>query len=303
MISRAVALLLVLAAPVAHAAACCLSASVVGVGRLSVWEDAAGGFSSSLSHGTGRWDAWNQYRPFAATVREDEVRLEAWAMVRLAEQWQVSARVPWVVGVRGAGDASSVGTGVGDVSAAVRWEAISLGAYEHVPGVALSLGLTAPTGRRPEQATAALGASATGRGAWNASLAVAAEYAVAPWFVRLDVGALLNAPFVRADTGATQTFGPGAQVALSGGRELFREKLVVALSLRFEHEFPMWLDGVHTARTDSSSLTSTLSAAWKVTPHWTVTGAFSTDALGHLGVAQNKEERLAFTLGVRHGFF
>lgn len=294
---------LLLTAPTAWAAACCLSAAVVGNGRLAVWEEGAGGLSSSLSHGTGRWDAWNRYRPWDASVREEEVRIEAWAMVRLAEAWQLSARAPWVVGVRASGDTSSVGTGPGDVNAAVRWELVSLGAYENVPGLALSLGVTAPTGRRPELATDALGASSTGRGAWSGSLALAAEYAVAPWFVRLDVGAVVNAPFTRADTRALQTLGPGVQVSLSGGRELFDDKLVVALAARFEHDFPLWLDGVAATRTDRSSLTTSLSAAWKVTSHWTVTGGVSTDALGHLGLAQNQQERLTVTLGVRHGFF
>ncbi len=294
---------LALAATRAEAAACCLSASVVGVGRLTVWEDAAGGLSTSYSHGTGRWDAWSQYRPLGAGLREDELRLEAWGLVRLHEAWQVSARVPWVVGVRAAGDASSVGTGVGDVSAAVRWEAVSLGAFEHVPGLALSLGLTTPTGRRPELATDALGASATGRGAWTVSAGLAAEYAWAPWFVRLDVGALYNAPFVRADTGVVQAFGPGGQAALSGGRELLSERLVLAASLRFEHEFPLSLRGAMTARSDSSSLAVSVSGAFKVTSHWTVTAAVSSDAPGHLGLAQNREERLGFMLGVRRGFF
>ena len=32
-------------------------------------------------------------------------------------------------------------------------------------------------------------------------------------------------------------------------------------------------------------------------------GAVSTDALGRLGLAQNREDRVAFNLGVRHGFF
>lgn len=287
----------------AHAAACCLSASVVGVGRLTVWEDAAGGLSTSLSHGTGRWDAWNRYRPFDVGVRQDEARAEAWAMVRLHEAWQLSARVPWVVGFRSAGDASSVGTGPGDVSAALRWEAVPLGAFESLPGVALSLGLTAPTGLRPEQATDALGASATGRGVWAASLAVAAEYAWAPWFVRLDVGALFNAPFRRLDVGAWQWFGPGLQVAFSGGRELLGEKLVLAVALRLEHEFPLSLDGLVAARSDSTSLTASANAAWKLTSHWTVTASVSTDAPGHLGLAQNREERFTAALGVRHGFF
>lgn len=295
---RWVLLITVLGSGAAWAAACCMSASVVGVGRLTVWEDAAGGLSTSYSHGVGRWDSSSRYRPFTPGLLEDEARIEAWAMVRLHEAWQVSARFPWVVGVRAAGDTSSVGTGPGDVSAAVRWEAISLGAWQYVPGVAFSLGLTGPTGRRPEQATDALGASSTGRGVWSASLAVAIEQTWMPWFLRLDAGVVYNAPFRRADLGVMQTFGPGVQAAVSGGRELFGEKLVLAAALRFEHEFPLTLADVVVAKSDLNALGLSASAAWKVATHWTLTAALSGDLLG-----QNREARWGATLGVRHGFF
>lgn len=287
----------------AWAAACCMSASVVGVGRLTIWEQAAGGLTTGYSHGTGRFDAASSFRPFTAGLLEDELRVEAWAMVRLHEQWQLSARFPWVVGVRAAGDVSSVGTGPGDVSAAVRWEPIAIGAWEGLPGIAFSLGITGPTGRRPEQATDALGASSTGRGVWSASLAAAFEYAWLPWFVRADVGFVYNAPFERKDLGVWQTFGPGVQAALSGGRELLGDKLVLAASVRFEHEFPLTLYGKQVETSDINALSVALSAALKLTPHWTVTLALSTDAPGRLGVASNREERWGAVLGVRHGFF
>ena len=289
---------LVLFAPAAHAAACCLSVSVVGAGRLTAWEAGAGGLSSSFSRATGRWNASGTWRSFDGALLEDELRFEAWGSVRLDDAWQLSARVPWVVGFRSAGDVSAVGTGPGDVSAAVRWEAIPLGAWLHVPGVAFTLGVAGPTGRRPEQATDALGASVTGRGVFATSLGVTIEETWNPWFARVDGGVLVSAPFRRVDTGATQWLGPALQVALSGGRELLNEKLVLALSLRAEHELPYSLDGVAIAQTQASTLGATASAAWKLTSHWTVTAAFTADTFG-----LNREARLAGTLGVRHGFF
>lgn len=301
---RSLLLSVVLASGAARAAACCMSASVVGSGRLVVWEDAAAGLATSWSHGDGRFDTAGRFRAFSPGLVEDELRVEAWAIVRLAERWQVSARVPWVTGVRASPDgASSIGTGLGDVSAAARWEAISLGEYEWVPGLALLAQVVGPTGRRPEQATDALGATATGRGAWAASLGVVAEVTQLPWFVRLDFAGVYTAPFVRADTRQVQSFGPGVQVGLSGGRELFSERLVLALALRFEHEFPLWLDGQTTVDSESTGLTSAVSASFKLTSHWMLTAAVSTDALGRLGVAQNRADRVAFNLGVRHGFF
>ena len=301
---RALLFAVVLMSGAAQAAACCMSASVVGTGRLVVWEDAAAGLATSWSHGTGRFDSAGHFRSFSAGLLEDEVRVDAWAIVRLSERWQVSARVPWVTGVRASPDGTnSVGTGIGDVSAAARWEAISLGEYEWVPGIAVLAQVLGPTGRRPEQATDALGASATGRGAWAASVGVVAEVTQLPWFVRLDLAGVYNAPFVRADTRQVQNFGPGVQVGLSGGRELFSERLVIALALRFEHEFPLWLDGQTVKDSGSSGLTSALSASFKLTSHWVLTGAVSTDVLGRIGVAQNRNDVVAFNLGVRRGFF
>ena len=296
---RPLLLVVVLASGAAKAAACCMSASVVGSGRLVVWEDAAAGLTTSWSHGAGRFDTAGRFRGFSAGLVEDEWRVEAWAIVRLAERWQVSARVPWVTGVRASPDGTSaIGTGIGDVSAAARFDAIGLGEYEWVPGLAVLLQVVGPTGRRPEQATDALGASATGRGAFAVSLGGAAEVTQLPWFVRLDIAGVYTAPFVRADTRQVQHFGPGVQLGLSGGRELFSERLELALSLRLEHEFPLWLDGQTVAESESTGLTPSVSASFKLTSHWMLTGAVSADVLG-----QNRQDRVAFNLGVRHGFF
>ncbi|MFT3712054.1 MAG: hypothetical protein QM817_30805 [Archangium sp.] len=286
-----------MAAPAAQGAACCLSVSVVGAGRLTAWEAGAAGVSSSFAHSTGRWNGASTWRAFDGGLLEDELRFEAWGIVRLADAWQLSARVPWVVGFRSAGDVNSVGTGPGDVSAAIRWEAVPLGAWLHVPGIAFTAGVTGPTGRRPEQATDTLGASITGRGAFGGSLGVTVEETWNPWFVRGDGGATVFAPFTRQDLGASQWLGPNLQVALSGGRELF-EKLVLALSVRVDHDFPYALDGRVIAGSAATTLSASASAAWKVTNHWTVTAAVTGDALG-----VNREARLAATLGVRHGFF
>ena len=301
---RLLLLLSVLASAAAQAAACCMSASVVGTGRLVVWEDAAAGLSTSWAHGAGRFDAAGRFHPFSPGLLEDELRVEGWAIVRLAQRWEVSARVPWVTGVRASTDGThALGTGLGDVSAAVRWEAVSLGEYEWVPGLALLAQVVGPTGRRPEQAVDALGASATGRGAFAASLGAVAEVTKLPWFLRLDVAGVYTATFVRSDTHQLQHFGPGLQLGLSGGRELFSERLVVALALRWEYEAPLWLDGHLVTDSESMGLTSSLSASFKLTSHWALTAAASTDALGRLGAAQNRADRFAFNLGVRHGFF
>jgi hypothetical protein len=300
----AAACLLCLAAPGrADAAACCLSSSVVGVGRLIVWEDGAGGLGASWARGVGRFDADGKWRGAPAGTTEDELRAELWAIVRLWEPLQLSARVPWVFGVRTSGEQTSFGTGIGDVSAALRWEAIGLGAWEGVPGLSFTAGVVAPTGRRPEAATDALGASATGRGAVTFGLGATAEYTFMPWFVRLDVGGTASAPFRRADTGALQTLGPAVQVAVSGGRELLADRLVLAAALKLDHETPHYLDGEVVPGSQSTGLSASLSASLTLTPHWQLVGSVSSDVLGRLGIGHNRDERFGASLGVRYGYF
>lgn len=294
----------VLAGPrLASAAACCLSASVVGVGRLVVWEDAAAGLNLGWARGMGRLGVDGQWIALPAGYSEDELRAELWAIMRLAEPLQLSARVPWILGVRQSGDERYWGTGPGDVQAAMRWEAVSLGEYAGVPGIALAASVLGPTGRRPEAAGDPLGASATGRGAWTGGLGVAAEYSTLPWFLRLDVGGTLSAPFFRADTGKAQQFGPSLQAALSAGRELWPERLVVALALSFEHQAAHRLDGQEVAGSQSTGLSTALSTSLNLTPHWQLLASVQSDAAGRLGLAANRDERWGATLGVRHGFF
>ncbi|MEW5741656.1 MAG: hypothetical protein AB1938_22245 [Myxococcota bacterium] len=298
-----VALAVVLLADEARASACCMSASVTGIGRLAIWEQAATGVLTAYGHGTGLYTASSQWRNLPEGVREDDLRFDAWALVRLAESWQVTARVPWVVGLKSAGETSSAGAGFGDVMAGVRWDAIGLGEFAELPGIALMATVTAPTGRRPEQAFDALGATATGRGAWALSAAVAVERAVVPWFLRADAAFTWYFSFQRADTGEWQQFGPGLNVGLSGGYELKPDVWVLALVVRLDHEWPLRVDGEVLDDSSATALTTSLSTSVKVTPKWTLTGALATDVLGRLGVAQNRPERLTFSLGVRYGFF
>ena len=302
---RLLAVVLAVALPrTAQAAACCLSASVFGVGRLVVWEDAAVGISTTYDRGTGRWDSDGRWHARLLDSREDELRVEGWGLLRLAEEWQVFARAPWVVGLRAAPDGTvSTGQGPGDAQAGVRWELLSVGEYVELPGVALIASVVGPTGRRPEEATDSLGASATGRGAWVLGLAASVERTSLPWFVRLDVGATLPLAFTRADTHVRQRYGPGLQVAGAAGREVVADTLVIALQGALEVEGALRVGGQRIPGTQVVGLSAVASASWKLSPHWTLSANVGTDALGRLGLARNKPERFSGGLGVRHGFF
>lgn len=287
----------------ARAAACCVSATAFGVGRLLVWEEFAVGVQVGHTRVLGQWDARRSLRLFRPGEFSDGLsRVEPWAILRLADRVQVQARVPVVVNDRASGGLSQVAGGLGDVGAAVRLEAISLGEYERLPSLGFTLGVLTPTGRRAEQTAPPLGAGVTGRGAWGGSVALESEYTWLPWYLRLDAGLTVFAPFRRADTNASQWYGPVVQAALSGGREVVPDKLVLALSAQVEWEGPLSLDGevIEASRGFLPSLVTSLS--WRIAPHWTLVTSVS-GSVWPTGFAQNRDARVGLAIGGRYGHF
>jgi len=185
---------------------------------------------------------------------------------------------------------------------ALRVEIISIGQFSGIPALALTAGMLAPSGRRVEQTGLPLFAGATGRGAWAGSLALEAEYAFLPWFVRLQAGVTLSAPFRRQDTAQSQQYGPAVQATLSTGRELVPDVLVLALAFGGEWENSIRLDGATVPRSKAYSLPLALSLAWRVRPHWTLTGSL-VSTLWPNGGGMNRDGRIGLTLGARYGHF
>lgn len=286
----------------AHAAACCVSASVFGIGRLLPWEPAAFGLMSSYAKSTGRYDGEGVYQSFPAGYREAEWRTDVWGMARITEKWQAFGRVPWVVGLRsaeGMGDHS--GSGFGDLVLGSRWDALLPGELARVPAIALTATVTTPTSRRAEQAKDLLAADATGRGAWVLGMAVAVEKAWMPWFARVEGGITLPLAFRREDTGESQRYGMGLQAGLSGGVELKPDKLVLALQLVADRESSTLVDGAAQPSTAALGGTASLALSYKLGMAWTLMANAATDALGAMLGAKNRPERWAGTVGLRFG--
>lgn len=285
----------------AQAAACCLSASVFGIGRLAIWESAAFGWMTLGGHDTGRWDKQGTFRAFPNSYRQDEIRSEVWGIARLHERVQVFGRVPWVAGIREAdGMGRHIGGGVGDLQAGARWDGLLAGEYKGWPAIALTATAAAPTSTRAEQATDPLGASTTGRGAWVGGLALAIEKAVLPWFVRVDLGATAPLGFERADLHAVQRYGMGWQAGLSGGRELVADRVVLGAQVVLDSEAPYRIDGVEEPDSGTRGLNAGLSLSWRLADVWTVTGSAASDVASGWASARNRTERWSATVGVRY---
>jgi hypothetical protein len=285
----------------AAAAACCTSATSFGVGRLLVWEDWAAGVQVGHARSLGQWDPDGTLRWNPPGFSDGLSRVEPWAIVRVHPRVELHARVPVVVNDRRSGGERQTAGGLGDVGAGARLEVLAIGAYAGLPSLAFTVAALAPTGRRVEDTEPPLFAGATGRGAWAGSLALESEYAVLPWFVRLDAGATEHLAFRRPD-GARQRYGRLVTAALSGGRELARDALVLALALTGEWEERLSLEGVRVPGSGARSYALATSLSWRVDPHWTLVGT-ATSTVWPDGGGMNRDARLGFTLGVRRGQF
>lgn len=284
----------------AGAAACCTSATAFGVGRLLVWEDAAVGVRLGHSRSLGGWDGAGVRRRDG--VSDGLTTVEPWAILRLAPRLQLQARAPLLANDRAAGARRQLAGGPGDAGIGLRVEVLSPGEYVGLPAVAFTVSGVAPTGRRVEQTRGPLFAGATGRGAWGGSLAAEVEHARMPWFVRLDAGITLLAPFRRTDGGARQQDGPIGQVALGAGLEVVPDVLVAAAALQGEWEAAHRVDGATVRGSGARAATWSASASWRASPHWTWVVALS-GPVWLDGGGRNRDGRLGFTLGARHGFF
>jgi hypothetical protein len=284
------------------AAACCVSATSFGVGRLLAWEDYAVGLQLGHARSLGQWDSRGSLRWNGSDFSDGLTQLQAWGILRVHDRVQAQGWVPVVVNDRRSGSQSQIAGGLGDAGAAARFEVLKIGEYEGLPSFAVTAGALAPTGKRVEETSPPLFAGSTGRGAWGGSLALEAEYAFLPWFVRVDAGATGYLPFRRTDTGARQQYGPVLQAALSTGRELLPDVLVAAVALTGEWEAPITMDGATVPRSRAYSYALASSLAWRVDPRWTLVGSV-TNTVWPDGAGMNRDARLGFTIGVRNGHF
>ena len=286
----------------AFGAACCVSASSFGVGRLLIWEDFAAGLRVGHSRVLGQYAPDGSYRGNAAGYAEGITALDPWAIVRLHRRLQWQAWMPFVVNDRASDGRSQVAGGLGDAGTALRVEILSIGELLWVPAVALTVGVVAPTGRRVEQTRPPLFAGTTGRGAWGGFLALEAEYALLPWFVRVEGAATGFLPFTRSDTGQRERYGVQVQAAFSGGVEVMPDVLVAALALGTEWEDAFRLDGETVPGSSARALSLSASLSWRMEPHWTLVGNV-VNTVWTDGVGANRDGRVGVVVGVRYGYF
>lgn len=296
-------LLWLAAAPgVAHAAACCVSATSFGVGRLLIWEDFALGVQAGHARILGTWDRKARFDSNPAGYSEGVSHVQAWVIARLHRRAELQGWVPALLNDRSSDGTRQLAGGLGDVGAALRLQVLAIGAIQHLPSLALTATGVAPTGRRVEETSPPLFAGATGLGAWAAGLAFESEYAPSPWFVRLEGGVMVFRSFVRPDTGQSQHYGPLLRGCLSGGREVVPGRIVVAAALSAERQSRLELGGVTVPDSEALLIAAATSVAWRFDPHWTLLAVVA-NSVWPDGMGMNRDGRIDLTLGARYGHF
>jgi hypothetical protein len=220
--------------------ACCAGASALGIARLAPHEDAVAGLGARLVWLYGSMDGERRYVPAPPKTAELDLQQDFVGTVRVLGHGQLTAIVPIVETYRKVPGLAEVGGGLGDVQLAARYDFIEPGASPQWPGMALSFGLTLPTGRAPETSSP-LATASTGTGSTQAGAQIALERGFGDVLVNLSGSALWQAPRVVFDLHEQR--GP-AFTAFAAGGYSFRNGVVAALTAAYTAELDGRLEGV-----------------------------------------------------------
>lgn len=172
----------------AHAQACCAGAAV-GTGRLLLHEEHLVGIDVRATKTLGSFANDARYRQSSATQIQLEEGL--FGSIRFLERGQASLRAPFVQSLYETTTRSELGGGLGDVQASGRYDFVMAGESLSLPGMALTAGVVAPTGRPVEKSKRLLGTDTTGTGAFQVSLGFGLEQT----FDRVFVGSTTSASY------------------------------------------------------------------------------------------------------------
>ncbi len=130
----------------------------------------------------GSFDEGGHYVSSPTGANELDLEQDVFGAIRVLKRGQIALLVPLIETWRTSLGTSEAGGGIGDVNANVRYDFIFAGASRYVPGLAALAGVTFPTGTPPDApGLGALATGATGIGAYQINLGLAAEQTFGPW--------------------------------------------------------------------------------------------------------------------------
>jgi hypothetical protein len=173
-----------------------------------VHEDAVAGLQLNGMGVTGSYSPTGEYRGNSPGASEFDFEEDILGTLRVLPRGQITLLVPWIQTQRTVPGASEMGGGLGDINLSARYDFLLARESLHVPGIALLLGATFPTGKAVDVPNPSypLGTDATGTGAYQATAGLGLEQVYGP--VLLGVTGMLSYPFPRSVPGiGTQQLG------------------------------------------------------------------------------------------------
>jgi hypothetical protein len=260
-------------------------------GRLELHEDALVGVQLKAASVIGSYQPGGRYVASPPGDVEGDFEQDLFAAWRLTRRGQVTWLIPIVETMRGTPqDGTHVGGGIGDVNASIRYDFTLSGQSRWMPGVALLAGVTFPTGRAPEQASPPLAVDATGIGALQGNLALAAEQTFGPWLVSATGMVAMRTPRFGEQLAPQVTL-------LAAAAYTFASDLAIALSASYAFEGDATSSSGPVPDSSRRLTALTLSGLWPVSDNWRLlAGLFVDPPVDQVGSNQPASSGVTLTV-------
>jgi Putative MetA-pathway of phenol degradation len=258
----------------ARAQACCAAASAIGTARLAPHEDAVAGIGARAVALYASMDRKGNYVPSPGDAIEIGFEQDIAATMRVLRHGQLTVIVPLVETYRAAAGLSELGGGFGDMRLGARYDFIEPGASPKWPGIALSFGLTLPTGRAPEAASTPLATGSTGTGSLQASAQIQLERSFGDVFVIAAGSADWRSPRVVGDHHGQR--GPSFSAFMAAG-DTFKSGLVAALTLSYTAEIEGRSQGARVPESGYELTRVGLAGGYSFTDEWRIQASLYSD--------------------------
>lgn len=279
---------------IARAQACCAASAALTPGRLAVHEDALIGLQARASVLTGSYDEGGAYASSPSHTSELDFEQDLIGTARVLPRAQLAALIPMVETRRQQGAITGSGFGFGDVNVGARYDFVLAGERVAIPGIALLLGVTLPTGRPPERATHAHAADATGIGATQGTIGVAFERSFGA--VLFNASAFVSKRASRTVGDVRSTLGPQL-TALLAAAYTFDSEAALALVATYSLEGNAVIDDREIAGSGRRSTTIALAGLLPLSATMRLQGSvFTSPPLPYLGRNQPATSGLTLTV-------
>lgn len=259
----------------AAAQACCAGTGVVTPGRLALHEAALVGLQLKGAAETGSFDNAGKYATLTPGASELDFEQDVFGALRLTEHAQVALLVPILETRRTSNTLSELGGGLGDTNLNVRYDFTFAGASKTIPGIGILAGVTFPTGTPADSSRIRpLATDATGIGAFQGSLGLAAEQVFGPWLVNLTGVVAQRSARTVTQSGITIHEHLAAQWTLLGALGyVFSNEAALAFSAAYTVEGDATIDDADAVDSNHRSTTLTLAGLVPLSDSWRAQGA------------------------------